>query len=654
MRKTNTMNILKFAGMAVVGAAMMLGLVLAPKKIVKAERPDVPEGYHNEFCYFVEDGNTIEIDSIVYKTGTLYLDSEIEAPSDIAVPSIKLPTGLISAQISGVIAENGAVLPENCSKLFSYLKECKSIDLKAADASKVTTMHEMFSYDTKLETVDLSGLNAARLEDTVFMFYNCATLKNINLTGFSAKQLKDMEGMFCDCEQLESVDLSSINSTQIRSMISLFSGCQNLKSVNISNFDTSDCIDFYGMFENCSSLTALEFGENWNTEKVYDFSKMFDGCSSLHTIYVKKNWSFESLEEDDDSKDMFKGTTSLVGGAGTTYDANHTTHSYAKIDGGTADPGYFTCPTVLGELDASSDTFTLRMYIPVDTSQQLLGYEFSFDGSSYNPEYFDYTPYIRTIGTQDYFTLEMDYAAKEIADSKKLVVKQNNVEIINTSVSVAKYLKTLLETPSHSKYHSIAGTMLRYGAAAQIYFNYNYDDDDTKLANYGIDSSYSIDSLNNVTVPSRTFDATAINSALSTANTGFVYGGINIIHGQDKTKDNSSDTGLMLAFKLEDGGDTSDADTTALENLLNSAKDNSVGEIELTDDNNKKYKIAKIYVPIKQLGKPLFKIGGTELSIIQYMNLACNNTNSTNTENSQKLCKALYGYYEAVNNYTGN
>ena len=39
---------------------------------------------------------------------------------------------------------------------------------------------------------------------------------------------------------------------------------------------------------------------------------------------------------------MFYNSTNLVGGAGTRYDANHVDKTYARIDGGTSNPGYFT------------------------------------------------------------------------------------------------------------------------------------------------------------------------------------------------------------------------------------------------------------------------------------------------------------------------
>ena len=42
------------------------------------------------------------------------------------------------------------------------------------------------------------------------------------------------------------------------------------------------------------------------------------------------------------SLEMFKGCTSLKGGQGTTYNANHVDKAYAHIDGGPSNPGYFT------------------------------------------------------------------------------------------------------------------------------------------------------------------------------------------------------------------------------------------------------------------------------------------------------------------------
>lgn len=66
---------------------------------------------------------------------------------------------------------------------------------------------------------------------------------------------------------------------------------------------------------------------------------MFNYCSNLATIYASNSWSTANVT---DSENMFYGCTSLVGGAGTTYDSSHTDASYAHVDEGSSNPGYLT------------------------------------------------------------------------------------------------------------------------------------------------------------------------------------------------------------------------------------------------------------------------------------------------------------------------
>jgi hypothetical protein len=67
---------------------------------------------------------------------------------------------------------------------------------------------------------------------------------------------------------------------------------------------------------------------------------MFSSCSNLNTIYVGDGWSTESVTS---ASYMFSGCTNLVGGMGTTYSSsNPTDTTYAHVDGGPDNPGYFT------------------------------------------------------------------------------------------------------------------------------------------------------------------------------------------------------------------------------------------------------------------------------------------------------------------------
>jgi hypothetical protein len=86
---------------------------------------------------------------------------------------------------------------------------------------------------------------------------------------------------------------------------------------------------------------------------VTDMSQMFDGCSGLTKIFAGDDWNTALVT---DGGSMFADCTSLVGGAGTAYDPNHTDHTYARIDGGASNPGYFTAK------DGQDDPLLARLY----------------------------------------------------------------------------------------------------------------------------------------------------------------------------------------------------------------------------------------------------------------------------------------------------
>lgn len=665
--KTKNKSLYKHIGLATLGAVIMLCVALLPAKKVNAARPSgLPEGYYNDYSYFVEDGNIVEYDNVQYNTGVLYLDGAISreggaGSGSTKVPGIVLPTNLKSWQISSIVAEPGTVLTDDCMSLFSDLNECTSIDLKNATLPNKSTVYMFYMFErcSKLESVDLSGLVAKGVWSTKRMFYECRNLKTINLSNASIEIVHDSSEMFSGCLELESLDLTGLNMSYNDDLHLMFSNCRQLKTLDLSSFDTSCNTDLYGLFEGCSSLTSITFGEKWNTSMVYDFDRIFYDCISLNTIYVKNNWVFDTSDERFSGVDTFTGATNLLGGAGTAYDANHTDYTYAKKDGGSSDPGYFTTPpSVLGELDASSDSFTLKIYIPIDLNNNIYitDYYFKFGNDVYDDKVLPQMEpeYVITRDGKKYFRLDMCCAAKEMTDTKNLTVKLKGNEIINEDLSIAKYLRQVLNTPAYSSYHAIAGNMLRYGAAAQIYFGYNYTGNAGDLANYGIGEEYSIASLSSKSIPSKTFSVEAINNALNTADTNYEYGGINIIFGKAPSSTNASDVGLMLAFKPKDGGSAEATDHSKLSNVLSVGKTAAISDsIELYKDNNDKYKIARIYVPIKYLGEPIYNVGGTELSIMQYLNLACN-TDSGCTDNLKTLCKALYAYYEAVHAYSNN
>ena len=84
-----------------------------------------------------------------------------------------------------------------------------------------------------------------------------------------------------------------------------------------------------------SNYTRCDFS------RINNMSEMFAN-SHISKIYVRGDIVFPQTAV---STDMFSGCTSLVGGSGTTYDANHTDGEYARIDNPPTAPGYFTAAT---------------------------------------------------------------------------------------------------------------------------------------------------------------------------------------------------------------------------------------------------------------------------------------------------------------------
>ena len=108
------------------------------------------------------------------------------------------------------------------------------------------------------------------------------------------------------------------------------------------------------MFYNCNELRNLDLS-GFNTENVTDLSEMFKGCSALRTIYVGDGWRLSDMAQAV-SRNVFNDCTSLVGGQGTAYDANHVGADYAHIDGGSDNPGYFTAkPPMRGDINGDNE-----------------------------------------------------------------------------------------------------------------------------------------------------------------------------------------------------------------------------------------------------------------------------------------------------------
>ena len=246
----------------------------------------------------------------------------------------------------------------NMGSMFYGCKTLQSLDVSHFNTDKVTDMGCMFESCLALKSLDLSSFNTANVTDMEYMFYGCTALQSLDLSSFNTANVTNMKDMFCGCTALTSLDLSSFNTANVTNMEYMFSSCTALQSLDVSSFNTANVTNMTSMFRACQALRSLDLS-NFNTANVTNMRYMFYACTNLKTIYASGRWSTAGVT---DSSNMFYYCTELVGGQGTTYDENHVDASYAHIDGGTSNPGYFTGPEPYAVFSEFLDERGFRRY----------------------------------------------------------------------------------------------------------------------------------------------------------------------------------------------------------------------------------------------------------------------------------------------------
>ena len=155
----------------------------------------------------------------------------------------------------------------------------------------------------------------------------CSSVKQVVFdSSFAEVRPTSTYAWFNGMRQLQSVTgLQYLNTEDVESMRNMFRNCSNLKTLDLSGFNTANVTDVRSMFYNCNQLTTIYAGDGWTTANVLYGNNMFYDCYSL------------------------------VGGMGTTFNGYHVDAAYAHIDGGTANPGYFTEKAVFLRGDVNGD-----------------------------------------------------------------------------------------------------------------------------------------------------------------------------------------------------------------------------------------------------------------------------------------------------------
>ncbi len=224
--------------------------------------------------------------------------------------------------------------PLDASYMFYRMYGLTYEELNNMAKCNITNTSHMFAYCNNLPVLYPQYINTANVTDMSYMFYNCSSVDCffLSLSGdeyadcFNTSNVTNMESMFEGCSKVRYINMAKFNTAKVTNMKNMFKGCgansgnYGLKSLSVSSFNTSSVTDMTGMFSNCTTLQTIYASDEWSTASVTSSANMFQDCAALR------------------------------GGKGTYYSpANPADKTYARIDGGTSSPGYFSQALMIDE-----------------------------------------------------------------------------------------------------------------------------------------------------------------------------------------------------------------------------------------------------------------------------------------------------------------
>ncbi|MBQ9004663.1 MAG: BspA family leucine-rich repeat surface protein [Eggerthellaceae bacterium] len=217
------------------------------------------------------------------------------------------------------------VLPSESSSLFAGASNLELVNMRTADASKVTTLFNAFQGCGKLKKVvlpetgvsnvitlsdmfhdcsslesgelDLSKLASSKVQWASGMFYGCSSLKSVDLSFLAMSKPRDLRYLLAGCTALETADFSAVNASATTNLAFMLARCTSLKSVNLTGFDTSSATQLNGVFSQCSSLESLDVSsfvirDDAILSSNLVYTNMFDGCTTLKSVKLGRGFKF--------------------------------------------------------------------------------------------------------------------------------------------------------------------------------------------------------------------------------------------------------------------------------------------------------------------------------------------------------------------------
>lgn len=171
-----------------------------------------------------------------------------------------------------------------------------------------------------------------------FWFQNATNLTSIDWTNFDGSNVTTARALF---HQTKLTTVTFPSMPNLESIQFVCNSMPNLVSADFSQVGATGITNTTDAFQACYALTTVDLSGLAGT--VATSERMFANSSggsnmAIQTIYANADLDFSSAS----AGNMFRMCVRIEGGAGTRFDPNYINNAYAKIDGGSAAPGYFT------------------------------------------------------------------------------------------------------------------------------------------------------------------------------------------------------------------------------------------------------------------------------------------------------------------------
>lgn len=244
--------------------------------------------------------------TVLYSDGTFIInESSNDRASNIA------SHGAVSNEYAPLDANNDYVFANQSDRPYnSKITSITAVEFGSTVAP--TSLAYWFQNATNLTSIDWTNFDGSNVTTARALFHKT---KLTTVTFPSMPNLESIQFVCNSMPNLVSADFSQVGATGITNTTDAFQGCYALTTVDFSGL-AGTVVSAERTFANASG----------------------GGNMAIKTVYASADLDFSSAS----ASNMFRMCVNIEGGAGTRFDPNYVNNAYARIDGGSTAPGYFT------------------------------------------------------------------------------------------------------------------------------------------------------------------------------------------------------------------------------------------------------------------------------------------------------------------------